>query len=322
MRLWIFCLLLGGIFSGCAWLFVSATTPPLPDHRHPLLFYSNQSRQDIKLTLCTALNRARTSLYIMMYGITDTEIIALLQKKASQNLSIAIRYDKSASSNLRKLLPQALPYASKGLMHRKMIAIDDTTVFLGTANLTPTSLKHHNNLVIGLHSPPLAQFLRRETGSHFIFEIEERPAELFLLPNEKHNALAQLIAAIDDAQSSIKLAMYTLTHPTIAHALVRAHKRGVFVQVALDLYTARGASRKVVALLEKAQIPLLLSRGQELLHHKWALIDENTLIMGSANWTQAAFAKNEDFLLFLPYLQKNQIKFLNRLWEIIELESF
>ena len=27
------------------------------------------------------------------------------------------------------------------------------------------------------------------------------------------------------------------------------------------------------------------------------LIDENILVMGSANWTKAAFSKNHDFLL-------------------------
>jgi phosphatidylserine/phosphatidylglycerophosphate/cardiolipin synthase-like enzyme len=64
-----------------------------------------------------------------------------------------------------------------------------------------------------------------------------------------------------------------------------------------------------------------LSQGQQLLHHKWAIVDEEQWIMGSANWTKAAFAKNEDFLLILSTLTKEQIQFLNRLWSTLEIEA-
>ena len=64
----------------------------------------------------------------------------------------------------------------------------------------------------------------------------------------------------------------------------------------------------------------LLSQGRELLHHKWAVIDDRVLAMGSANWTKAAFNKNSDFLFFLSPLDKRQRRFLGNLWEIIESE--
>jgi phosphatidylserine/phosphatidylglycerophosphate/cardiolipin synthase-like enzyme len=169
--------------------------------------------------------------------------------------------------NLLKLLPpsaEAHPFQSKGLMHRKIIVLDQVQVFLGTANLTTTSLKHHSNLLLGIYSPLLGQFLSEKKGTYLSFSIEGQPAKLWLLPDEKQSALKQLLMTIDDAQTSIRLAMYTLTHPLIADALIRAKERGVDVKVALDLYTAKGASRNVVTQLERAEIPILLSRGQEL----------------------------------------------------------
>jgi phosphatidylserine/phosphatidylglycerophosphate/cardiolipin synthase-like enzyme len=321
-----FVLILGGIFSGCAWLFVSATSPPLPDAQEPLIFYSNQTRQDIKLIFCKALSRARRSIYLMMYGITDPDILSILKKKITDGVESKIHYDKSASVNLRKKLPasaNAVPFPSKGLMHRKILVVDDSSVFLGSANFTTASLKHHDNLVIGIFCPPLAACLTGEAEAMFPFEVAGQQVELWLLPDRGKTkpALHKLIAEIAHAQHSIELAIFTLTHPALTEALIDAHHRGVRVKVALDLYTARGASRHMVKRLESAQIPLFYSRGQELLHHKWALIDQKTLVVGSANWTQAAFAKNEDFLLYLYNLDQNQKKFISKLWRTIELES-
>lgn len=301
----------------------AATQADLPDRDHPIKFYSNQTRQDIKLAYIQALKRAGESIYLSVYGITDPQIIGILRHKAGQ-VPIHLEYDPSASLELKKILPEAvrsIPIKSKGLMHRKIILVDHSQAFLGSANLTPSSLRHHANLVIGLHHPGLAGFLENPSSTTYSFRIQDQSAELFLFPDPKKAGLVRLIEAICHAKSRIDIAMFTLTHPDIIESLLCAKRRGVEIRVAIDAYTARGASKKAVAALEKENVKIFLSQGRELLHHKWALLDNETLILGSANWTKAAFNKNEDFLLFLTPLEKQQMQFLNQLWNVIESES-
>ncbi len=261
-----------------------------------------------------------------MYGITDPDVISILGKKASEGIPICIEYDKKASSQkLLKTLPSTVelhPSSSKGLMHRKIVIIDQTTLLLGSANLTTASLRHHDNLVVGLYCPPLAAFLHHPTAPFFPFTAKEIEGEIWLLPDKELKALNKLTNTIQSAKKTIKIAMFTLTHPRIADALISAKKRGVCVEVAVDYYTAKGASEKCIAKLKAAGIEILLSQGQELLHHKWALLDDRILIMGSANWTKAAFQKNDDFLMFFSRLNESQIIFLKKLWKNISLESF
>ena len=206
-------------------------------------------------------------------------------------------------------------------MHRKIVVLDHAQVFLGSANLTLSSLRHHDNLVLGLYSPTLAAFLENPQTPSCSTELNGQNAEVFLLPDPLKNGLKRLLDTLNAAQTKITIAMFTLTHPDITQALISAAKRGVAVAIAADYYTAKGASKKTLGILEKEGVKILNSQGRQLLHHKWAIIDEKILIMGSANWTKAAFSRNHDFLFFLNPLDAKQIKYLNQLWDIIELES-
>lgn len=305
--------LVGIILYG--WLQFAASHPTLPSNKNPLLFYSNQSQQDLKITLVSALKKAKKSIHIQMYGLTDPDVLDLLKSKKDLDLSIA--YDASASGKIP--LPQAQPIKCKGLMHRKIIVLDNKRIFFGTANLTPQSLQMHDNLILGLHHRSLAQFLTNPSSNHYNFTIDNQNAELWLLPSQE--ALSRLIHQIEEAKKTIKIAMFTFTHPQIVKALVKAKLRGVKVHAVVDFYTGRGASSKALSLLQKNHIQLSLSRGQQLLHHKWAIIDSKTLIMGSANWTKAAFEKNQDCFLILHSLTQPQKRFLKKLWRTIEMES-
>lgn len=280
-------------------------------------------RQDIKSTLCHAIDQSEHSIYLSIYSITDPDVIALLEKKGTQALSVKVDFDPTASLSLAKLLPSAQvnPIRSKGLMHQKIILLDGATLFLSSANLTLSSLRHHNNLVLGLHHPELATYIQNPTAPSFPFTIAEQPAEIYLLPDPKSHAFHHLIDSINSARKSIRIAMFTLTHPIIAERLIDAVKRGVEVSVAIDNYTARGASKKTVQMLCSQGVKIYLSQGKELLHYKWGWIDESLLITGSANWTKSAFSKNQDFILFLSSLDKKQNRFLRDLWKIIEIES-
>lgn len=314
----------GVFFVFYGWIVFEARRPNLPDPGCPLKFYSNQSRQDIKQTFLQALSRAHESIFLSVYGITDPQILETVRKKSAEHLPIFIEYDPTASSALKKHLPSSIqlkPVRSKGLMHRKIVLIDRRVAYLGSANLTPSSLRHHANLVVGLYHPGLAAFLENPATKSFFFELQGQKGEVYLFPDPAKAGLSRLIQCIDKAELQIHIAMFTLTHPEIVEALIRATKRKVDINIALDAYTARGASKKSVEALEREGVSFYLSQGRELLHHKWALIDKETLAMGSANWTKAAFNKNDDFLLFLAPLDKKQKGFLKNLWEIIESES-
>lgn len=315
-------LLVSGILFLYTWLILTATQVHLPDPSHPLLLYSNQTRHDIKMIYCQALRDASKSIFLSVYGISDPRILQLLSQKAKENLLIDVEYDPSASVNLKKLLPFPIHLKApkiQGLMHKKVAVLDHEQVLLGSANLTTTSLRHHANLVLGLYSPELAAYLENPRSSSFSFQIDKQQGELFLLPEGL--GLKRLLETIHQANRKIIIAMFTLTHPAIADALIQARRRGVDIAIAVDYYTAKGASKKAIASMESGGIRIYLSQGRELLHHKWAVIDDTTFAMGSANWTKAAFSKNHDFLLFLSPLSKGQLQFFNRLWKVVESES-
>lgn len=298
-------------------LIKAALNPSLPSPKNPIVFYSNQERDDFRLVLKKIFSTAHRSLHITMYAFTDEELLQKLYRRAQEGLSVTVKHDKSNAPLSPPII--SIPVKTKGLMHRKIVIADDAHVFLGSANMTTSSLVLHDNLSIGFYHPPLAQFLKSPTSSFLDFTLDQLYGRLWLLPDIQ--ALDYLTEQLSEAKSSIFVAMFTLTHPQLLEALAQAHQRGVTVKIAIDHYAARGASRKAVEFLKSHHIPVVFSQGLQLLHHKWAYIDRSQLILGSTNWTKAAFTKNQDCLLFLHHLSIKQQKLFDRLSRSICLES-
>lgn len=316
-------LLIGGLSLFFIWLVSTTTAVSLPCAESPLIFYSNQTRDDIKAVFYQSIKEAKSHVYLSIYGLTDDTLIHMLNQKAV-NIPTEIYYDPSASFGLNKKLPLVRflhPVKTKGLMHRKLLILDKERIFLGSANFTSSSLLFHSNLVLGLYHPPLAKFLQNPTNPYFSFEIQQQQAEIFLLPIAGKEALLRILQLIDQAKKTIDVAAFTLTHSSICDALITAKNRGVKVAIVLDGYSAKGASKKALERLKNQGVAVYASQGAHLLHHKLCLIDQKILITGSANWTKAAFSKNAD-LLFILYLKDPKWKkFLIQLCKIIQIES-
>lgn len=298
-------------------LWLSAPGEPLPDAEHPLRLYSNQSRHNLQKLFSHAISEAKSSLFVMMYALTDARIVKLLAEREAAGIQTQIFYDPSATP-APAIHSTPLPVKG-GLMHRKILVTDQERSFVGSANFTTTSLKMHDNLVAGFYHPGLAQFMTIPRGEAFSFSLGKTEGEFWLLPSQA--ALSRLTAMLHAAKKQIYVAMFTLTHPELVEGLIAASKRGVDVRVAIDHYTAEGASAPVLKTLRTANIPIFYSQGQQLFHHKWAWIDRSTLILGSANWTRAAFTQNQDCLLILRHLKFEQKRQLKKIWNIIEIES-
>ncbi|NGX38776.1 MAG: Cardiolipin synthase [Chlamydiae bacterium] len=298
------------------WIVLAALYPPLPTPKHPLKFYSNVLCSDLKRVTIRAIENAHSSIVLYIYGLTDPDLIRLLKKKQAEGVYVKVFFDPKASKRLPKEL-NAYPVKARGLMHRKILIIDEQLTLLGTANFTPQSLKMHSNLIFGAWDKDLSCFLKDSIDSFQVFEIGETELHSFLLPDFGKEALAHLEEELRSAKKGIRVAMFTLTHPRLVDALIEAINNNIPVEIAIDRYTEKGASKKAITRLREAGAKIIVSQGSELLHHKWALIDESTLIMGSANWTVAAFTKNQDCLFLFRGLQRQEQKTLNRVWKTL-----
>lgn len=210
---------------------------------------------------------------------------------------------------------EIIPFFSSGLAHEKITIIDDQLIWLGSTNLTETSLSLHDNLLIGIFSEILAKnLLLRTPGEIHNFLIQDQKIELYFLPERNSLALYRILSILDSAKKEIQVALFTFTHPKIQLALSRARKRGVTVTVVIDQFLAKGCCKKTVNQLKQSNCIVHTSNSYKLMHHKWARIDKNIFITGSANWTKSAFEKNRDYLLILTPIDKTQNNFIDNLW--------
>ena len=303
------------------WVVYTSTHPKLPCQKNPILFYSTQTSDDLKVLFKQAIHHTQRHLFLQIYGCTDANLIEELQKTHERKVDIKLLYDPSGSGELSKKLPFAMPLLCKGLMHKKIMICDEQTIFLGSTNLTPTSLRMHDNIVVGIHHPPLASFLQHSLENHFLFQVQGQRAEFWHLPDFHNQCLERILELIRSAKSSIHLAIFTFTHPLILKELIKAHQRGVAVHIAIDFYAAKGASKTAIQTLRKEGISPQIGSQKKLLHHKWALIDEEILLIGSANWTRLAFQKNEDCLLILHDMTLSQKNYFHKIWQELKKDA-
>lgn len=290
----------------------------MPSEASPILFYSNNCRQDLKEIFCLSLQRAKKSIYLSTYGLSDPHILTLLQNKIREGLSITITCHPREISSIQKLLGTSVkivPCQSSGLNHEKITILDNKIVFLGSTNLTETSLSLHDNILIGIFSHNLANhLLTRIPGGRCALSIKQQNLSFYFLPEKDKFTLNHILSVIGRAQEEIQIALFTFTHPEIQSALVQARMRGVKITVLMDQFLARGCCKKTVDTLKQANCITRTSNSHKLMHHKWARIDRTTFIVGSANWTKSAFVKNRDYILIINCLDKTQNTFIDNLW--------
>ena len=112
-----------------------------------------------------------------------------------------------------------------------------------------------------------------------------------------------VLQAIDKSAESIWVAAYAFTRTRIAAALVRAHQRGVRVEIKMDANQAEFAgAQKLIEWLRSEGIPVTLIRtaGEySAMHNKFMVFDMGRVVMGSYNFTTTAQVSNWENLVWL-----------------------
>lgn len=114
------------------------------------------------------------------------------------------------------------------------------------------------------------------------------------------DAVQAILQELKSARARVDVGIYYLTNQTLVDALCALASRQIKVRVFVDQDIAQAAHRKTLDKLAHFGVRVFvenLPRNGKL-HLKTAVIDEQTVITGSANWTESSFGANcEDTLL-------------------------
>lgn len=108
---------------------------------------------------------------------------------------------------------------------------------------------------------------------------------VYFLPQQSKQAKNDIASLINNAQSSIDIAMYNFSYKKFVKLLKKAKKRGVKVNV---IYEKSDISLKNLGAVQH--------KDKQKLHTKLAIFDNQTVVFGSTNWTKKSFNENLEFI--------------------------
>ena len=212
-------------------------------------------------------------------------------------------------------------------MHNKFMIADNKYVWTGSYNLTRSCSRFNDNHAIVLESPELAENYEKEWQEVF----EKRHGKRFAYPTPHpdvniggvvvHNLFTPeddvrgtIVAEMNQATNEIAIMAFSFTDPAMTEAVREALGRGVRVIIVLDsgMATHPGANTKE---LEAMGASVRMSPGV-LLHHKVIVVDRQTVVLGSANFSGGAFDKNDENVLIVraPNFAQAMLREAIRCW--------
>ena len=129
-------------------------------------------------------------------------------------------------------------------------------------------------------------------------------SEIYFMPYDGKRAETKLYNLFLHAKKDIKIVIYTFTNKKLARALKIAAKHGVKTTIIADKKEAKYKYSVIpqLALIKNFHIYLLSGKRYKdgtnaKMHVKLAIIDDKSIITGSANYSYSAFYKNYEYIM-------------------------
>lgn len=295
--------------------------------------------------LISYINACESTLDIAIYSSSsptaDTGIAGAINAAFDRGVQVRVIYDSGTTSTMIGLLNPNIPKlaspsgSSYGLMHNKFVIFDANHsdpnkpyVWTGSTNWTVAQIDGPDrNSVIAIQDQALAQgykiefeemwgsttttpdtvvsefgsFKTDNTPHHYI--IGGKTIDSYFSPSDGANA--QIINAINSANSDINVATMLITRSDISAALIDKYNAGIVdTNIVTDTQNPSGNQFNIL----QAALPLnhvVKFTNAGTMHHKFMVVDnfnaasDPLVLVGSHNWSSAAENKNDENTLIV-----------------------
>ena len=111
-----------------------------------------------------------------------------------------------------------------------------------------------------------------------------------------NNPIKKTIALIGSSNDQIQAVVYKFEVKAMLDALIKAHDRGVKIQLIVDAKEAKKKKSLVKLAKEKGIKIRKWKQGKQ--HAKFTIFDDDKVLTGSFNWTKMAKKENLELIVF------------------------
>ncbi|MBI3158083.1 MAG: DUF1669 domain-containing protein [Chloroflexi bacterium] len=268
--------------------------------------------------LAAAIDAARLTVDAAIYDLNLWSLrdALLAAHRRGVRVRLVAESDNLERAEFQELIQAGIPVLGdrrEGLMHHKFVVIDGFQVWTGSMNFTLASAYRSNNNLLHIDSTRLAENYAHEFeemftddlfGSssaradtpHPLVALDGVDIENYFSPDD--GVEARIVELINAARQSVYILAFSFTSDPIGAALQLAQARGLEVAGVLDRDQAGNQGGEYLTLLE-AGIDLRLDGIPGDMHHKVIILDEETVITGSFNFSRSAEETNDENVLVI-----------------------
>jgi phosphatidylserine/phosphatidylglycerophosphate/cardiolipin synthase-like enzyme len=192
------------------------------------------------------------------------------------------------------------------LMHNKFWIFDGQVVWTGSTNPTINDYYRNNNNILVVSSTDVARAYESEFSEMWAgkfgptspstladqsFVVEGTPVQVLFASEDE--VMSYLVALVQNAHQSLRFMAFSFTHPDLGDAMLERARAGVDVR---GIFEQRGSETEFsqLAPLYCARVPVRQDGNPGTFHHKVLVIDGQTVVTGSLNFSQNADESNDE----------------------------
>ena len=274
-------------------------------------------RESIDRQLVALLQRAERSIDAALHELDSATIAAALVRAHRREVTVRLVTDDSylEEGPLLQVREAGVPVVGddrRALMHNKFIVVDRRWVWTGSFNTTDNGAYKNNNNAVLIDSERLAANYIREFEEMFsehrfgprspadtpypLVQLDNVLVENYFAPEEA--VTEEIVAELGDAQRSIHFLAFSFTSDEIGEAMVERFQQGVEVQGVFERRQNRAPYSEYYR-MEPLGIEVREDCNPWNMHHKVIIIDHETVITGSFNFSANAARSNDENILII-----------------------
>lgn len=244
-------------------------------------------------------------------GLTEAMIRA---QERGVDVRLVIDADNEGLPAIETLYDNEVPVQTDtrdALMHNKFIVVDQGETWTGSMNLTDNDVLRHNNNFLRFWSEEMNQNYAAEfsemwegefgprspaTTPHPSLAFGSSQVDVYFSPEDEPRLA--LLEALNGAEEDIHFMAFTFTDEAVAETLIAAERRGVTVTGVFETFQAN-TSYSQFDRLYNLDFPVRKDGNGGIMHHKVFIIDGETVVTGSYNFTDAAYRANDESMLVI-----------------------